>query len=59
MLLLLLYLIVIGAILWLVESQIPMAEPIKLVVRVIIVIFAIYLLLGAVGFVDAPLPKLR
>lgn len=55
MITLLLALIIFGVILYLVENYIPMSEPIKVVIRVIVVIFLIALLLRAFGFVDFPL----
>jgi len=46
---LLLVLIVIGVILWFVETYIPMPQPIKIVIYVIVLIFVIILLFQALG----------
>lgn len=56
---LLLTLVVIGLILWLVETYIPMDPAIKAVLRVLVVICLIVWLLQAFGFgvLNAPVPQ--
>ena len=50
-------LVLIGVALYLVETYIPMSPPIKLVLRVVVVLILILWLLRAFG-VDATVPKL-
>ena len=57
MLTILLYIIICGVVLYLVETYIPMSYPFKLVFRVVVVIWAILLLLQAVG-ISNPVPRL-
>jgi hypothetical protein len=54
---LLLYFVILGLIAYLVETYLPMAQPFKIVVRVVIVVIAIYLLLDLAGV--APLALRR
>jgi hypothetical protein len=55
---LVLVLIVVGILLWLVETQLPIAQPIKTIIRVVvIVVVVLYLLRAFVG--DIPVPRLR
>ena len=55
---LLIVLVVVGVLLWLVETQIPMSPPIKTIIRVVvIVVVVLWLLRLFVG--DVPLPGLR
>jgi hypothetical protein len=55
---LLIVLIVIGVLLWLVETQIPMAPPIKTIIRVVVVVVVVLWLLRLfVG--DVPIPIFR
>lgn len=51
---LLLILIVLGVIVYLVETYIPMSPPFKVVLRVVVVVVACLLLLEALGF-DVPI----
>jgi len=49
-------LIVVGVLLWLVDTQIPMAQPIKVIIRVVvIVVLVLWLLQVFIG--DIPLPR--
>ena len=51
-------LIVVGVLLWLVETQLPIAAPIKLIIRVVVILVVVLWLLRLfVG--DIPLPRLR
>ena len=56
---LLLVLVIIGVVLWLVETKIPMDETVKVIIRVVVVIVACLWLLRAFGVVDMPIPQLR
>jgi len=56
---LLLVLVVIGVVLYLVETKIPMDDTIKVVIRVIVVICVCLYLLRMFGVAGVPLPQLR
>jgi len=46
-------LVILGAVLYLVEHFIPMAEPIKIVIRIVVVLILIWYLLRMVGMAPA------
>lgn len=48
-------LVVLGLALYLIEAYIPMSEPIKLVIRVIVVLFVCVYLLSLAGLVSLPM----
>jgi len=51
-------LIIVGVLLYLVETQIPMAAPIKVIIRVVVILVVVLWLLQLfIG--DIPLPRLR
>jgi hypothetical protein len=52
-------LIVVGVILYLVQTYIPMAPPIKTVITVVVVLFLCLWLLGVFGIMDVPVPRAR
>lgn len=54
---LILGLALIGLILWLIETQIPMDNTIKIVIRIVIVICVILYLVQLFGIADLPLPR--
>lgn len=56
-----LVLIVLGVLLWLVETQIPMDGTIKKIIRVVVIVCVVLWLLGVFGLVpiDLPVPRLR
>lgn len=56
---LILGLAILGVILYLIETMIPMDATIKTLIRVVVVIAVIWYLLGLIGFVDLPLPRVR
>ena len=56
---LLLYLIVIGVALYLVETYIPMSAPIKTIIRVVVVLVLVIWLLGVFGITGPLVPQLR
>lgn len=56
---LILGLVIVGLILYLVETYIPMDPVIKTVIRVLVVVIVIYWLLGVFGIADLPLPRYR
>jgi len=53
-----LVLAVVGVILYMIETYIPMAEPIKLVIRVVIVIAVVLYFLKVIGVADIAMPRL-
>jgi hypothetical protein len=55
---LMLVLIVVGVALYLVETYIPMAPPIKLVLRIVVVLVLVIWLLGVFGVADIPVRRL-
>lgn len=55
---LLLTLIIVGVVLYLVEQYIPMSPPIKLVLRVVVVILLCLWLMQVFGIADLPVPRL-
>jgi hypothetical protein len=58
MIALLLTLILVGVALYLVETYVPMAAPIKTVIRVVVVLVLVLYLLRAFGVSDVPVPRL-
>lgn len=48
-------LVVLGLILYLVETYIPMSPPFKVVIRIVVVLFLILYLLRVFGIADIPL----
>jgi len=46
---LILVLVILGVALYLIEAYIPMSPPIKVIIRVVVVLFIVVLLLQAVG----------
>lgn len=52
-------LIIIGVALYMVETYIPLSPPIKLVIRVIVVLVLVLWLLQAFGIVGPRVPSLR
>jgi hypothetical protein len=56
---LLIVLVIIGVVLYLVETFIPMDPAIKVVIRVIVVLILCLYLLRLFGIVDVALPKFR
>lgn len=47
-------LIVLGIALWLIETYVPMSEPIKMIIRVVIILFSVFLILSAFGVINTP-----
>lgn len=56
---LILLLVVLGICLYLIETYVPMSPPIKVIIRVVIVLFSVLILLRAFGIVDVPVPRVR
>lgn len=52
-------LVVIGVCLYLVQTYIPMAAPIKTIITVVVVLFVCLWLLQIFGIFDMPIPRLR
>jgi hypothetical protein len=59
MITLLIVIVVLGLCLYLVENYIPMSPPIKLVLRVVVVLIVVLWLLQLFGIYDLPVVKLR
>lgn len=56
---LLIVLIVIGAILWLLNNYVPMAQPIKTIINIVVVLLVILWLLQVFGVFVGSVPRLR
>ena len=54
---LILFLVIVGVGLYLIETYIPMAAPIKLIIRIVVVIVLVLVLLRAFGIADIPIPR--
>ena len=52
-------LVIVGVVLYLVETYIPMSPPIKVVLRVVVVLLLILYLLQVFGIYDTGIPRLR
>jgi hypothetical protein len=52
-------LVVVGVVLYLINTYVPMAAPIKTILNVIVVLFLCLWLLKVFGIVDVPIPRLR
>ena len=48
-------LVVVGVCWWLLDSYVPIAEPIKTIIRIVLVLFLIVWLLSVFGIVNVPL----
>ena len=55
----LLVLIIVGVVLYLVQTYIPMAAPIKTIITVVVVLFLCLWLLQVFGVADLPVPRVR
>jgi len=56
---LLLTVAIIGLIVWLLTTQVPMPQPFKTVIWVLAIIFLLVYLMRALGIADIPIPTLR
>ena len=52
-------LVVVGVCLWMVQTYVPMAAPIKTVITVVVVLFLCLWLLQVFGVADLPVPRIR
>jgi len=59
MIALILVLALIGVGLYLLETYVPMAPPLRLIIRVVVVVAVILYLLQAFGIGDIPIPRVR
>lgn len=50
---------VVGVLVWLVVTYVPMPAPFKTIIMVVAVVVLILYLVGAFGLVDIPVPRLR
>jgi hypothetical protein len=53
------WLVIVGVCLYLVETGIPLSPPIKTVIRVVVVLCLVLFLLRTFGIADIPVPRLR
>jgi len=51
----LIVLVVVGICWWLLDTYVPIAEPIKTIIRIVLVLFLIVWILGVFGIVNVPL----
>lgn len=58
MIALLLLIVVLGVCMWLIETYVPMSPPIKVLLRVVVVIIIVLYLLRAFGVATPSLPNL-
>ena len=47
----LIVLVILGVALWLVETYVPLSPPIRMIIRVVAILFALLYVLGALGVV--------
>lgn len=59
LIMLVLYLVILGVALYMLETYVPMSSPIKLLIRVVIVIVVVLWLLQIFGITGPTVPKLR
>jgi hypothetical protein len=52
-------LVVVGLCLYLVEQYVPLSPPIRVVIRVVVVLFLCLWLLSVFGVMDLPVPRVR
>ena len=57
MIYMILVLVLLGLGLYLLETYVPMAQPFKILIRVVVIIFCVLWLLKAFGIVDVPVPQ--
>jgi hypothetical protein len=56
---LILTLALLGLVLYLIETYIPMDPTIKVLIRIVVVVCVIYWLIGVFGIADMPIPRMR
>lgn len=59
MLMLIVTLVLIGIGLYLLETYVPMAPPLRLIIRIVVIIATVLYVLRAFGVGDIPVPQLR
>lgn len=59
MLHLIIYLALIGLIVYLLTTDIPMAQPFKIIIYAVAAVCVIFLLMNAFGLSDIPIPNIR
>ena len=55
----LLVLVIVGVCLYLIQTYVPMAAPIKTLITVVVVLCCVLWLLGLFGVLDVPIPRVR
>jgi uncharacterized protein YhhL (DUF1145 family) len=56
------FLVIVGVILWLINTYVPLQSPIKTLINIVVIIIVVVWLLqalGLLGVVNQPLPKVR
>lgn len=56
---LVIYLAILGFLVWLLITYVPMPQPIKTAIIVVVVVMIILYLLRALGFADLPMERIR
>lgn len=56
---LLIYLVVVGVVLYLINTYLPIAQPIKIIINVVVVIILCLWLLQVFGIADIPVGRVR
>ncbi len=54
-----LWLVLLGLIWWLIDTYLPLPDPIKTIIRVIFIVILILIVLSMVGVVNLPLPRMH
>jgi len=52
-------LVIVGLCLYLVETYVPLAQPIRMIIRVVVVLMVVLWLLQIFGIVDIPIRRVR
>jgi hypothetical protein len=54
---LLVWIVIVGVILYLVNTYVPMAQPIKTILNIVVIVALCLYLLSAFGLLDMPMPR--
>jgi len=52
-------LVIVGVVLYLINTYVPMAPPIKTILNVVVILLLVLWLLSAFGLLSGPVPKIR
>lgn len=56
---LIIWIVVIGIIAWLINSYVPIPQPFKTLINIVLIVIALLLILNAFGLTDGGLPHVR